>query len=314
MSAFGGLYVTREGKQAQSKMAEGKMLKFVKVGIGDGEVSGDLEKVTELGNEIEQIEISNIKPKEDGSVIFSFNFSNTASLGDGFYWRELGLYVEEPDTKEEVLYAYGNAGQDAEYIPPYDSNDIVSKKIDLVLIFENTDNIVVQLDDSAIFMTENEVEQKISEIVFKQYLINIEETIAKNTDYQLPVTYIVGNNSLRIFIAGVRLIKDENYIEVGQAGEQSNIIQFLDWDVSDGYSMLIEIKGESVKIYSEEEAIEAVEEVWIQQYGNLKGVYVQVNGYDVNKNYVVAVINSSTTLVLQYYIVNRLTLEISERG
>ena len=78
--------------------------------------------------------------------------------------------------------------------------------------------------------------------------------------------------------------------------------------------MLIEIKGESVKIYSEEEAIEAVEEVWIQQYGNLKGVYVQVNGYDVNKNYVVAVINSSTTLVLQYYIVNRLTLEISERG
>lgn len=314
MSAFGGLYVTRAGKQVQSKMAEGKILNFVKVGIGDGEVSGDLEKVTELENEIEQIEISNIRLQEEGKAIFSFNFSNTGSLGDGFFWRELGLYVEDPDTKSIVLYAYGNAGQDAEYIPSYNSNDIVSKKVDLVLIFENTDNIVVQLDDSAIFMTEDEVEQKISEVVFNQYLINVEETITKNTDYQLPATYTVGNNSLRIFVAGVRLIKDENYIEVGQEGEQSNIIQFLDWDVSDGYSILIEIKGKSVKIYSEEEAIEAVEEVWIEQYGNLNGVYVQVNGYDVNKNYIVAVINSSTTLVLQYYIVNRLTLEISERG
>lgn len=314
MSAFGGLYVTRAGKQVQSKMAEGKILNFVKVGIGDGEVSGDLEKVTELENEIEQIEISNIRLEEEGKAIFSFNFSNTGSLGDGFFWRELGLYVEDPDTKSIVLYAYGNAGQDAEYIPSYNSNDIVSKKVDLVLIFENTDNIVVQLDDSAIFMTEDEVEQKISEVVFNQYLINVEETITKNTDYQLPATYTVGNNSLRIFVAGVRLIKDENYIEVGQEGEQSNIIQFLDWDVSDGYSILIEIKGKSVKIYSEEEAIEAVEEVWIEQYGNLNGVYVQVNGYDVNKNYIVAVINSSTTLVLQYYIVNRLTLEISERG
>lgn len=313
MSSFGGLYVTRAGKIVQSKMAEGKILKFIKVAIGDGNVSGDLEKVTALSHKLEEYNITNIRQSVDGQAIFSFNFTNQGLL-EGFYWRELGLFVEDPDTKSQILYAYGNAGTDAEYIPTYDSNDIISKKVDLALIFENTDNIVVKLDTSAMFVTSDELEQKISETLFKKYAITLNKTIAQNTNYELPASYIVGTDNLEIIVEGVQLLKGINYIEIGTDGESSNIIQFLDWDVSDGYSMLIEIKGESVKIYSEEEAIEAVEEVWIQQYGNLKGVYVQVNGYDVNKNYVVAVINSSTTLVLQYYIVNRLTLEISERG
>ena len=42
MSAFGGIYITRQGKQLQSKTIEGKLLQFTKVLIGDGEISGDI--------------------------------------------------------------------------------------------------------------------------------------------------------------------------------------------------------------------------------------------------------------------------------
>lgn len=313
MSSFGGLYVTRAGKIVQSKMAEGKILKFIKVAIGDGNVSGDLEKVTALSHKLEEYNITNIRQSVDGQAIFSFNFTNQGFL-EGFYWRELGLFVEDPDTKSQILYAYGNAGTDAEYIPAYDSNDIISKKVDLALIFENTDNIVVKLDTSAMFVTSDELEQKISETLFKKHTITLNKTIAQNTNYELPATYKVGSDDLELYVEGVLLIKDINYVEVGDSGQTSNIIQFLDWNVNAGYTILEKVKGNSIRIYSEEEAIEAVEAVWIEDYGSLSGVSVTVTGYDVNNNYTISVNDSTTTAALKFYIVNRLTLEVTERG
>ena len=37
-----------------------------------------------------------------------------------------------------------------------------------------------------------------------------------------------GNNSLEVFYCGSKLIKGQDYNEVGNTGEVSNIIQFLD--------------------------------------------------------------------------------------
>ncbi len=53
--------------------------------------------------------------------------------------------------------------------------------------------------------------------------------IAENTNYTIPLTYRVGDNSLEIYYMGEKLIKGEHYIEVGEAGSTSNIIQFYDW-------------------------------------------------------------------------------------
>lgn len=57
--------------------------------------------------------------------------------------------------------------------------------------------------------------------------------IMANTNYTVP-SYIVGHNSLLIFYEGCKLIKDENYIEVGTEGSESTTIQFKDWDVPTG--------------------------------------------------------------------------------
>lgn len=55
------------------------------------------------------------------------------------------------------------------------------------------------------------------------------ETIAENTNYTIPLKYRVGDNSLEVVYMGEKLIKDEHYIEVGENGNTSNIIQFKDW-------------------------------------------------------------------------------------
>lgn len=70
--------------------------------------------------------------------------------------------------------------------------------------------------------------------------------IAENTNYTIPVYYKVGSNTLDIYYMGEKLVKDEHYIEVGESGAVSNIIQFKDWGQSVPKDRTIEfvVKGE----------------------------------------------------------------------
>ncbi len=77
------------------------------------------------------------------------------------------------------------------------------------------------------------------------YQVTLTEKVLQNTDYTLPCNYIVGNDSLEIYVLGILFIKDEHYKEVGNSGEISNKIQFLDWDVSAGYTITIKVQGQA---------------------------------------------------------------------
>lgn len=70
--------------------------------------------------------------------------------------------------------------------------------------------------------------------------------IPENTNYTIPLNYKVGSNVLEIYYMGEKLVKDEHYIEVGETGAISNIIQFKDWGQSVPKDRIIEfvVKGE----------------------------------------------------------------------
>ena len=71
-----------------------------------------------------------------------------------------------------------------------------------------------------------------NDIKVHKYIIKTEVEIVENTDYEIPCTYKVGANNLDVYYMGERLIKDEHYKEVGQAGQSSNKIQFYNWGQS----------------------------------------------------------------------------------
>lgn len=71
-------------------------------------------------------------------------------------------------------------------------------------------------------------------------------TIAENTNYTIPLNYRVGDNSLEVYYQGTKLIKGEHYIEVGAAGETSNIIQFYDWGQAVPANRIIEFRVKGV--------------------------------------------------------------------
>lgn len=158
----------------------------------------------------------------------------------------------------------------------------------------------------------NNIQVELSKQLQSIYSVKIAQTITQNTNYELPATYIVGNN-MELFMEGILLVKGADYIEVGDTGETSNIIQF-NWTVKAGYILVQKVKGQSIRIYSAEEAVEAVKQLWTEEHGNLNGVYVQSSGVDVYKNHIVVVRSSTNTAALAWYTVNRLTLNIEEAG
>lgn len=66
-------------------------------------------------------------------------------------------------------------------------------------------------------------------LVIQSSIMTTTTEIAENTNYTIPLNYKVGNNSLEISYMGEKLVKDTHYIEVGNAGEVSNTIQFYNW-------------------------------------------------------------------------------------
>ena len=75
----------------------------------------------------------------------------------------------------------------------------------------------------------NKMQDNIEEAINVQRAsVTLSSTVNANTNYTLPVYYEVGNNSLEVIYCGSKLEKGTDYNEIGNSGEVSNIIQFLD--------------------------------------------------------------------------------------
>ena len=62
----------------------------------------------------------------------------------------------------------------------------------------------------------------------KRATVTLSSTVNANTNYTIPLYYQVGNNSLEVYYLGSKLAKGQDYNEIGNPGDISNTIQFLD--------------------------------------------------------------------------------------
>lgn len=77
----------------------------------------------------------------------------------------------------------------------------------------------------------NKMQDNIEEAInIQRSTVTLSSTVNANTNYNLPtgMYYEVGNNSLEVYYLGSKLQKGTDYNEIGNTGEVSNIIQFLD--------------------------------------------------------------------------------------
>lgn len=173
---------------------------------------------------------------EENITKITFYLTNQ-EIETGFTWREIGVIVEDPISKEEILYCYGNAGENAEYISSVNEQDIIEKYVSINLVISNVQNITAVINQSLVFALEQDL-IKVQENLEVAKNIDIGTvTIAANTtitngyEVTLPIQYQVGNNSLELRLDSEVLklatdTEDGHYKEIGTAGAKSNIIQF----------------------------------------------------------------------------------------
>ncbi|MFH5187098.1 phage tail protein [Paenibacillus sp. TAB 01] len=157
MGAFGGLILTSRGRALQVKAQAGVQLHYTRIAIGDGSLGGQsISDLNALINERKSLSITKLKPLADNKATIGAVLNNQ-DMSSGFYFREIGVFAQDPDAGE-VLYCYGNAGNNAEYIPAGGAADLLEKHIDAIVIVGNAANVTATIDQSLVLATKLELE------------------------------------------------------------------------------------------------------------------------------------------------------------
>lgn len=160
MAGFNNIYITTAGAQLAAKTIVGKKLQFTVAKVGSGTLSDSsmsaIKARTSLVNTVMSIDITRVEQTSQTQATIGFVFKNT-DAPSAFYFRELGIFALDPDTKQEILFAYAYAGNNAEYVNNSIS-EIVQKKINVVVTVDNASNVEITLDSSQIYVTEDELE------------------------------------------------------------------------------------------------------------------------------------------------------------
>lgn len=200
MSAFGGLMLTNAGKNLQIKAQTGVQLKYTRIGIGDGSLgSQQISNLTALIDEVKSLSITKISALATGKASLETVLSNQ-DVSTGFYWREIGVYAQDPDAGE-ILYCYGNAGANAEYIPAKGGADVVEKNINLLILTGNAANITATIDNSLVYATQQDLSLKVDKVDGKQLSTEDYSTSEKQRLANLK-NITVDKNAPNSFLAG----------------------------------------------------------------------------------------------------------------
>ena len=151
MAAFINNDITAAGLIVLAKGAAGEKINYTRIVLGDGylEEGQTPRSLTDVVNPRATIDITKLKVNTDGTAAVGGVFSNDQT-SDGFYYRELGLYAEDPDPDVgEVLYCYGNCGDLAEWIPPTGGATIVEKTIDIITVIETATKVTAYIPADA---------------------------------------------------------------------------------------------------------------------------------------------------------------------
>lgn len=184
MSAFYDNDITNNGLSLLAEVELGAVFVPTRIVMGSGFIpeGKTARTMTEVSVPVCSMIVTRKSQNPDGSVVFGANFSNK-DTAEAFYYRELGLYAKcvRPDgtNTEEMLYSYGNAHQNAELIPAYESNMLLERRLDLITYIGNDANVKLELS-SGLTVDLETYEKEVTEL--RQLLQTITDLYALKTE------------------------------------------------------------------------------------------------------------------------------------
>lgn len=249
-ATFGGLVLTNVGRNLLAKAQMGKELKILRIELGDGQLgsSESMLNLTKLKHKLFNCEIISKQIIQSEILKISFMLVNQE---EGFYWREVGVIAEDPDTKEEILYCYGNARENGEYIAPAGGADVLERKVNLDLLVSDASNITVIVSESMIYVSKEEYDLKMQEIDIE---IAKKADKKKTWNVSIPTTgwSSTAPYSKTIAVEGIKARDEPNMYLVKSTNSETRKAQQEAFNkISDSRTA-----NDSITIYCDEEVIE----------------------------------------------------------
>lgn len=122
MANWYGHSMTAAGQNLIAKVNSRELpLKFTSVKMGSGALgSRTVAALTALIESKLSLDIAET-PKRSGTGRWNVTaVYNNSMIQTGFYFREWGIFAQDPDTQGEVLVFYANSGDSADFIPAFD--------------------------------------------------------------------------------------------------------------------------------------------------------------------------------------------------
>lgn len=141
--------LTYAGHDLMAKCFTGNALTISKVVMGDGDVPAGVENVKELTAVISpkmELPVAFRRVDGTGTAVIECELKN-ANLDRGFHAKEVGVYATDPETGDEVLYAYRNTGRDSEFIPAAGSGETLNTIYSVIIIVGQIENVNVTITE-----------------------------------------------------------------------------------------------------------------------------------------------------------------------
>lgn len=167
MASFQNMVITTAGLELlQDLILEGGTpLTFSGVGVGDGLLEdSDITARTSLVHEVHRLPIEKIE-KQEGGHIRVFARLATDIITTDFYHRELGVFARYGE--QEILFAYGNAGDDYDFIPATGNNASICKTIVTEFTVGSMKAVFLPLD-SKDFVTHEAMNAQVEEVITRE--------------------------------------------------------------------------------------------------------------------------------------------------
>lgn len=148
MGRFSNHSVTLAGRRVLAKAwAEDRPLKVLRMEIGDGVAPVGIEALEGLVNRMAVVPISTKRDLGGGKVAIRGVFK-PHSIVEGFFFRELGVFVEG-EGGAEVLFSYANSGELADFLAPAEASSLTDEVITACLIAGSAEVLVQDIDPNA---------------------------------------------------------------------------------------------------------------------------------------------------------------------
>jgi len=164
MSEFNNITLTNAGKIILAKAIAGKPLKFSRVVCGDGVAEyEDIKEIEELNHELYDLKIYSCEVISSQGIAKLEAVLDNKNIASSFYVREIGIFVEDPDTGEEILYGYGNFSEESDYMPLHGGIEDVEFFYKFYIAIDQAANITVNGLPGNLYVTQDELNNMFDE-------------------------------------------------------------------------------------------------------------------------------------------------------